>query len=360
MIPIAKPFLGDEEKKAVEKVIESGMIAQGEKVTEFEDNFKRYIGTKYAIATSSGTTALKVALLANKIGRGDEVITTPFSFIATANSILFTGAKPVFVDIKEEDFNIDTDKIQDAVTEKTKAILPVHLFGCPCDIDAILDICEEKNILLIEDACQAHGAEYKNKKVGSFGNGCFSFYPTKNMTMGEGGIITTDDSYVEKLARKIINHGSEKKYHHDILGYNFRTTNISAAIGLEQLKKLENFNKARIENSIYLNKNLKIEGILTPKIDERKKHVFHQYTIRITDKFKLKRDEVMSILLSKGVGTAIFYPIPIHKQKVYEKIGYNVKLPVSEKIADEVLSLPIHPLVSRENLDFIIKIFEEM
>lgn len=360
MIPIGKPFLGDEEKEAVGKVIESGMIAQGEKVAEFEDNFREYIGTKYAIATSSGTTALKVALIANKIGKGDEVITTPFSFIATANSILFTGAKPVFVDIREEDFNIDTDKIQDAITNKTKAILPAHLFGCPCDMDAMTDICEDKKILLIEDACQAHGAEYKRKRVGSFGNGCFSFYPTKNMTMGEGGVITTDDIHVEKLARKIINHGSEKKYLHDILGYNFRTTNISAAIGLEQLKKLESFNKARIENSLHLTKNLKIEGILTPKTGKGKKHVFNQYTLRITDEFKLKRDAVIGILSGKGIGTAIYYPIPIHKQKLYENIGYNPRLPVSEKIADEVLSLPVHPLVSKENLDFIIKIFEGM
>jgi len=238
MIPIAKPLLGAEEKAAVSRVLESGMLAQGPKVAEFEQAFAHFIGTQFAIATSNGTTALHAALLAHNLGPGDEVITTPFSFIATANAITMTGAKPVFVDIEEDSFNINPSLIEAAITPKTKAILPVHLYGKPANMKAITEIAAKHNLTIIEDACQAHGAEFEHKKVGSFGTGCFSFYPTKNMTSSEGGMITTNDETLAKKIRKIISHGSEKRYHHDFLGYNYRMTDVAAAIGVEQVKKL--------------------------------------------------------------------------------------------------------------------------
>src|SRR3989304_8088785 len=238
MIHIASPLIGEEEKKAVEEVRSSGMLAQGPKVRELEEAFSRYIGSGHAIAANNGTTALHAALLACGIKRGDEVITTPFSFIATANTILYCGAKPVFADISEKTFNIDPEKIKDKITKKTKALLIVHLYGLPCEMKGILEICEEHNLRLIEDACQAHGAEYKGKKVGSFGDAaCFSFYPTKNMTTGEGGMIKTNDMEVAEKAMLLREHGSKVRYHHEILGYNYRMTAIASAIGIEQLKR---------------------------------------------------------------------------------------------------------------------------
>ena len=248
-INIASPQIGKEEIKAVTDVMKSGMLAQGPRVAEFEEKFAKFIGTKYAVATSSGTTALEVALRAHGIKEGDEVITTPFTFIASANSILYTGARPVFVDIDPETFNIDPDLIEKAITKKTKAILPVHLYGSACDMTKIMQIAKKHHLDVIEDACQAHGAEWKNKKVGSFGTGTFSLYPTKNMTTGEGGMITTNDKEVYEQALLIRAHGSKVKYYHDILGYNYRMTDIEGAIGIEQLKKLPKFNKARQANA---------------------------------------------------------------------------------------------------------------
>ena len=353
MIPIAKPVIGEEEKQAVLKVLDSGMIAQGKKVKEFEDEFAKYIGVKHAVATSSGTTALHTALLSLGIKKGDEVITTSFTFIATANSILFTRAKPVFVDIEEDTFNIDPSLIQKKITPKTKAILPVHLYGNPCNMNAIMEIADDNNLAVVEDACQAHGASVNNKKTGSFATGCFSFYPTKNITSGEGGMITTNDSKIDETARMIREHGSKEKYYHKIIGYNYRMTDIQAAIGAEQLKKLDVFNKKRIENALYLNKSLK--NVKTPVIKEGCKHVFHQYTIRVKN-----RDKLIKILKEHGIGTSIYYPLPVHKQEPYRELGYNDKLPVTEKICEEALSLPIHPSVTKEELDKIIKIINEI
>ncbi len=352
MIPIAKPVIGEEEKQAVLKVLDSGMIAQGNKVREFEEEFAKYIGVKHAVATSSGTTALHTALLSHGIKKGDEVITTPFTFIATANSILFTGAKPVFVDIEEDTFNIDPSLIQKKITSKTKAILPVHLYGNPCDMKAIMEIANDNNLIVIEDACQAHGASVNNKKAGSFATGCFSFYPTKNITSGEGGMITTDDSKIDETARMIREHGSKEKYYHKIIGYNYRMTDIQAAIGIEQLKKLGMFNEKRIENALCLNKSLK--NVKTPVIKKGYRHVFHQYTIRVKN-----RDKIIQILKEHGIGASIYYPLPIHKQEPYRELGYNDKLPVAEKLCEEALSLPVHPSVTKEELNKIIKIINE-
>ena len=357
MIPIAKPNLGPQERKAVIEVLKSGMIAQGPKVAQLEEKFAHFIGTKYAIAVSSGTTALHLALLALGIGEGDEVIVPSFTFIATANAPLFVGAKPIFADIDEQTFNIDPIDIEKKITKKTKAIIPVHLFGRPADMKQILALAKKHKLYVIEDAAQAHGAEIKGKKIGSFSEaGCFSFYPTKNMTTSEGGMVTTNN---EKLAQKIHllrEHGMPKKYHHEMLGYNFRMTDIAAAIGLEQLKKLRSFNAKRITNAKYLNNRLgKIKGIIIPEIELSTKHVFHQYTIRITKDYLLTREQLMQKLEKAGIGFGIFYPIPCHQQKEFKDMKYKVKLPVTEEIVKEVLSLPVHPLLIKKDLDLIIR-----
>ncbi len=355
MIPIAKPLIGEEEKQAVLEVLESGILAQGPRVQALEEAFAKYCGVRYAVATSSGTTALHVALLAHDIGPGDEVITTPFTFIASANSILYTGARPVFVDIDPATFNIQPDQLKAAITRRTKAIMPVHLFGLPADVEPIIAIAEHCGLVVIEDACQAHGAEYKGKRVGSFGTGCFSFYPTKNMTTAEGGMITTNDEKFAERCRVIRQHGMRRRYYHDELGFNFRMTDVHAAIGLAQLKKLEVFTEARIANARYLNEHLR--GVTVPSVPEGRRHVFHQYTIRIPDG---RRDAVLSGLNERGIGTAIYYPLPVHQQSFYRKMGYDVSLPEAERAAQEVLSLPVHPGLSRADLEAIVSAVNEL
>jgi dTDP-4-amino-4,6-dideoxygalactose transaminase len=352
MIPIAKPIIGEDEVKAVTEVLRSGVIAEGQKVKDFETAFAKYSGTSFAVAVNSGTAALHAALLAHGIGPGDEVITTPFSFVATANSVLFTGAKPVFADISEDTFNIDPQSIVEKITPHTKAIIPVHLYGQSADMKAIMDIAEDKDLIIIEDACQAHGATFEGKSVGSFGEGTFSFYPTKNMTTSEGGIITTNDKDVAEKARMIRSHGSKQRYLHEMLGFNLRMTDIAAAIGLVQLGKIGDFNRARINNAQYLTKSLQnIKGLILPHVDKRCGHVFHQYTARIRG--DLSRDEVVSSLNKMDIGTGIYYPLPIHKQPYYKELGYNDSLPVAEMASKEVISLPVHPSLNKLDLDTI-------
>ncbi|HEX7628362.1 MAG TPA: DegT/DnrJ/EryC1/StrS aminotransferase family protein [Candidatus Methanoperedens sp.] len=352
MIPIAKPIIGEDEVRAVTEVLRSGVIAEGQKVKDFETAFAKFAGTSYAVAVNSGTAALHAALLAHGIGPGDEVITTPFSFVATANSVLFTGAKPVFADIREDTFNIDPQSIVEKITPKTKAIIPVHLYGQSADMKAIMDIAEDKDLIIIEDACQAHGATFEGKSVGSFGEGTFSFYPTKNMTTSEGGIITTNNKDVADKARMIRSHGSKQRYLHEMLGFNLRMTDIAAAIGLVQLGKISDFNRARLNNAQYLTKSLqKIKGLILPHVDKRCGHVFHQYTIRIRG--DLSRDEVVSSLNKMDIGTGIYYPLPIHKQPYYKELGYDDYLPVSESASKEVISLPVHPSLNKLDLDTI-------
>ena len=274
-VPIAKPIIGEEEIENVVEVLKSGMIAQGPKVMEFEEKFANWIGAKYGIATNSGTSALHVALLACGIGEGDEVITTPFTFIASGNAIVYTGATPVFADIDLDTYTIDPDSIEDLITDKTKAILPVQLYGQAADMDKIREIAEKHDLKIIEDAAQAHGAEYNGEKVGTLGDmACFSFYPTKNMTTSEGGMITTNDEELAKKAQMFRAHGASERYHHDEIGYNFRMTDIAAAIGLAQLNVIDEFNNKRISNANYLNEQLKdVEGIVTPKSPDNYKHV---------------------------------------------------------------------------------------
>jgi dTDP-4-amino-4,6-dideoxygalactose transaminase len=350
MINMAKPQIGPEEKQAVLEVLDSGIIAQGPRVKAFEEAFAAMCGVKYAIATTSGTTALHVALLAHGIEEGDEVITSPFTFIASANSILYVSARPVFVDIDPATFNIDPKLIEAAITPRTKAILPIHLYGLSCDMEAIMAIARKYGLVVIEDACQSHGAEYKGKKVGSFGTGTFSLYPTKNITSGEGGMITTNDPVVDEKCRVIRQHGMRRRYYHDELGFNFRMTDIHAAIGLAQLQKLDRFNQARQSNAHYLSTHLK--GVMVPAVPAECTHVYHQYTIRVPDG---KRDALRTHLQEKGVGSEVYYPVPVHQQSFYvSDLGYHVSLPESERAAMEVLSLPIHPGLTQADLETIV------
>lgn len=355
MIEIAKPLIGPEEKQAVLEVLDSGIIAQGPRVKVFEEAFAEVCGVRHAIATTSGTTALHTSLLANEIGPADEVITTPFTFISSANSIVFVGARPVFVDIDPRTYNLNPDLIETAITPRTRAIIPVHLFGLSCDMDAIMTIAEKHGLIIIEDACQSHGASYKGRKVGSFGTGTFSLYPTKNITSAEGGMITTEEDEIADKCRIIRQHGMRHRYYHEVLGYNFRMTDIHAAIGLEQLKKLGRFNYSRQENARVLSANLR--GVGLPFIPEGYEHVFNQYTIRIPDG---RRDDLENFLNKNGVGTGVYYPVPIHKQTFYvQELDYDISLPKAERASEEVLSLPIHPALSSVDLDTIIAVVNE-
>ena len=358
MIPIAKPLIEDKEIEEVVKVLRSGFIAQGPKVAEFERKFAEYVGVKYAVATSSGTTALHTALLAAGVKEGDEVITTPFTFAATSNSALYVGAKPVFVDIDPKTYNIDSKKIEEAITDKTKAIMPVHLYGQPADMDTICEIADYHDLVVIEDAAQAHGAVYNDKRTGSIGNaGCFSFYPTKNMTTGEGGMITTNSDEIAEAARMFRAHGESERYTHVVLGYNFRMTDIAAAIGIVQLKKLDTLNVKRIKNAIYLTEHIKkIDGIEPPYAPENVRHVFHQYTIRVDSS---KREDMIKFLNDEGVGTGIHYPKPVYAQKLYKDLGITASCPEAEKAASEVISIPVHPSVSPEDLEKIVAVLEK-
>jgi dTDP-4-amino-4,6-dideoxygalactose transaminase len=352
-VPIAKPIIGEEEIENVVEVLKSGMIAQGPKVEEFEQKFAEWVGAEYGIAVNSGTAALHVALLSCGIGEGDEVITTPFTFIASGNSILYTGAKPVFGDIDLKTYTLDPNSIEDLITENTKAIMPVQLYGQSADMEKINEIAEKYGLIVIEDAAQAHGATCNGKKVGSMGDmSCFSFYPTKNMTTSEGGIITTDDEDLAENAKVFRAHGASVRYHHDEIGYNFRMTDISAAIGLAQLDKIDEFNDKRIENAAYLNEGLKdVDGVITPYCAPDSRHVYHQYTIRVE---KGDRDDWVDSINECGVGTGIHYPIPLYNQPIYKTLEIKGNCPNAELAADNVISLPVHPSLTKEDLDQVI------
>ena len=350
MIPVSKPYIGEAEKQAVMEVLDSGMLAQGPRTAKFEERFAQVCGVKHAIATSSGTTALHIALLAHGVGAGDEVITTPFTFIASANSILFTGAQPVFVDIDPETFNLDPNLIEQAITPRTRAIMPVHLYGYVCDMDAIQAIAAKHNLAVVEDACQAVGAAYQGKKAGSFGTGAFSLYATKNVMSGEGGMITTSDDALAEKCRMLRNHGMKRRYYHDMLGFNFRMTDLCAAIGLVQMDRLEDFTAKRRAHAAYLNAH--IESVVTPRVKEGYDHVWHQYTIRMDG--GRDRDAAVKQLTDAGVGSGIFYPVPAHRQDYMREIVGEVSMPVAEQLAQEVISLPVHPQLSQSDLETIV------
>ena len=349
------------EYNSVIKVLRSGNLAQGKMVEKFEKDFSKYIGVKYAVATNSGTAALHAALACLELKPGDEVITTPFSFIASANSILYCGAKPVFADVNVGDFNISPKAIEKVITKKTKAIVIVHLYGQPAQMDKILQIAKKHKLYVIEDACQAHGAEYRGVKVGGLGDlGCFSFYPTKNMTTGEGGIVTTNNEAFYIKMKKFRSHGQKVRYYQDSIGYNYRMTDINAAIGIEQLKKLNSFNKKRQENAKYLIRELSsIPGLALPKIFPERFCVFHQFTIRILDKFKLSREKIQNILEKNEIGYGVYYPLIIPAQDYYQELGYKNNYPVSQMLSNEVMSIPVGPHLTKPDLKKIVKIFKD-
>jgi perosamine synthetase len=355
MIPIAKPLIGEEEKIAVMNVLNSGMLASGPVTEEFEKKFAEYVGTKYAIATTSGTTALHLGLLALGITHGDEVILPAFSFIASANAPLFCDAIPVFCDVDPKTFNIDAEQIKKLVTKKTKAIMPVHLYGQAADMDPIEEIAEKYGLYVIGDACQAHGATYNEREVGSFGDlECFSFYPTKNMTTGEGGMITTNNEEFAELALSLRNHGREKTkwgYEHGRLGYNYRLTDIGAAIGLEQLKKLPKNIELRKKNAQYFNTHL--SSVEIPYVIPAAQHAYHQYTVKSKN-----RDALIQNLKKNEIGFGIYYPQPLHTYKHLKKYAH-MDLKTSELLVNQVISLPVHPALESEDLQRIVSVVNE-
>jgi dTDP-4-amino-4,6-dideoxygalactose transaminase len=353
MIPISKPIITNREKQAVLEVMESGYLVQGPRVAQLESMWAEVCGTRYAIATSNGTAALHVALLAQGIQPGDEVITTPFTFIASVNAILFTNAKPVFVDIDRDTFNIDVNQIERAITQKTKAILPVHVFGQPAQMDTILDIAQTYRLAVIEDCAQSIGAFFQHKKTGSFGTGCFSLYATKNVMCGEGGMITTSNDEIARKCRLIRAHGSEQRYFHDMLGYNYRMSDLHAAIGIEQIKQLETYNSNRRSNAEFMLKNINNAKVILPVNRAGDGHVWHQFTVRIVN---MNRDVAIKKLTEAGIGTGVFYPVPAHKQRHILDLGIeqNTSLSIAEQVANEVLSLPVHPMLSKNDLEAIV------
>ena len=355
-IPIAKPLLGREEEDAIKEVLHSGMLVQGKQVKAFEEAFADYIGVEHTVAVTNGTIALDLALRALKLDPGNEVIVPAFSFIATSNCVLFQGAKPVFADIDQKTFNITPSDVNEKITAKTKAIIPVHLFGQPAKMDDLKEIAQDHKLFLVEDAAQSHGAEYKGQKTGSLGDvGCFSFYATKNMTTGEGGMITTNNSEVARTVRLLRHHGQTEKYHHTIIGYNYRMTELSAAIGLVQLKKLDERNEKRMKNAERLDEGIEnLHGLIPPYVEEYAKHVFYQYVVRVEDDYPLERNKLADHLKEMGIGTDVHYPMPIYKQPAYRKLGYSKTIcPVTEGSCRRVLSLPVHPSVNEKDIQYI-------
>jgi len=358
-IPVNKPSLGEEEKREIERIIESGALThkegKGKYVLKFEKAFAEYIGTKHAIAVNSGTAALHSALMALDLTPKDEVIVPTFTFVATAEVVLHVGCKVVFSDVNPRTYNIDLLNIKKVLTDKTKAIITVHLYGHPVDMTPILELATEKDITVIEDVAQAHGAKYYNKMAGSLGDlGCFSFYPSKNMTTGEGGMITTNNSELAQILRMIRNHGESEEYKTVRLGHNFRMPEISAVIGYGQLKKLDNFIKKRRSNAELLNRALKnSDSIDSPLVEKWATHAWYLYTATV--KKPEKRQDLILKLKKKNIGSGVYYSIPLHLMPLFQKL-YNFKggeYPISENASKSVISLPVHPSINENQMKYI-------
>ena len=349
MIPAAKPIIGDEEREAVDRVLRSGMIAGGPEVAAFETEFSELVDGRHSIAVNSGTSALHMAFVAAGIKAGDEVIVPSFTFAATANSVVLAGGTPVFADIEENFFNMDPKSAEAAITPRTRALMPVHLYGHPAALREYKDIAARHNLLLFEDAAQAHAASLDGIPVGAWGvAGSFSFYPTKNMTSGEGGMVTTPCDHIARKTRLLRNQGMEKRYENEIAGYNTRMTDIHAAIGRVQLKKLAGWTKQRQDNAKFLDENRK--GVIVPPVADGAVHVYHQYTIRIVDQ---DRDAFAEEIGKRGIGSGVYYPIPNHRLPSY---GLTLDLPVTEQVAKQCLSLPVHPSLSQGDLEKIVEV----
>ena len=347
MIRIAEPIIGREEEEAVLAALRSGQLAQGARVAQFEEAFAQYLGVRHAVAVSSGTAALIVALQAHGIGAGDEVIVPVFTFAASANAALLVGARPVFVDIRADDYTIDAEQIEATITARTRAVVAVHLYGHPCDMTALQEIAQRRKLIVIEDACQALGASWQGRKAGAFATACFSFYATKSITTGEGGMVTTDDDAIARRARLLRNQGEEERYVTELLAYNLRLTAPAAALGLAQLPKLDGWNERRRANAAWLNEHL--EGVVTPVERPGAHHVYQQYTVRVPE----ARDALRAVLREQEIETAVYYPRPMHRQPLYQELGIGGSFPVAERAAQEVLSLPVHPSLSMDDLERI-------
>lgn len=361
MIPIARPFLSEDEIQAVTEVLESGILARGPRVAEFETKFAEYTGRKHAIATSSGTSALHISNLMMGISTNSEVIIPPLTFFATASTVLFCGGRPTFADINPDTYTLDPSSVEREVTKATRAIVPVDLYGQTADYDSIQQIADESNLKIIEDACQAHGATYNSRRAGAFGDvSCFSFYATKNMTTGEGGMILTDDDQIAERSRLLREHGEETHYNHVMLGYNYRMMEISAAIGLVQLKKLDDIVKKRQENAKMLTTELEnVKGIDPPIIGKGRSHSFYQYIVKVGEDFPMSREDLVEHLRKKGISSRPTYPIPLYMQPVLRNLGVSGHCPVAESLLPQLLELPVHPHLRSEEIQLIAKSIRE-
>ena len=348
-IPPAKPLIGDEERAAVDRVLRSGMLAQGPEVKAFEEEFSAHFGLDRAcVAVNSGTSGLHLGLLSSGVGAGAEVIVPSFTFAATANSVALTGARPVFADISADDFCLDPVAVEAAITERTVGVMPVHLYGHPAKMDRIQAVADAHGLQVFEDAAQAHGASLGGRPVGSFGTfAMFSLYPTKNMTSGEGGMVSVANAEVERLVRLYRNQGMEKQYHNEVVGFNCRMTDIHAAIGRVQLTKVDAWTAKRQENAAFLSANLR--GVTPPPVAPGAVHVYHQYTIRVPQ----DRDGFAAALREQyNIGSGMFYPVPNHKLAPF---SVDVELPETARAAAECLSLPVHPSLSQGDLERIVE-----
>jgi perosamine synthetase len=350
MIPIARPDIGQEEIDAVTDVLRSGMIAQGRKVKELEDRWAEFVGVRHAIALGNGTLALMAIFSGIGLEPGDEVITVSHTFAATANAILSTGATPVFVDIEPDTYLIDAKQIEAAITPRTRAICPVHLFGLVADMDMIRAIADRHGLVVVEDACQAHGATYRGRLAGSFGHGAFSLYATKNMTTAEGGFVTTNDDALADWIRLYRNQGMRARYQFEMLGYNYRLTDIAAAIGLAQFAKLPGNTARRQELAGHYDAAFGELPIGLPITPDGRTHVFHQYTIDVGG----ARDAIVADLREAGVGADIYYPIPVHRQSYIQERGLHADLPVTDGAAAHTLALPMFPGLTDTEQDAVI------
>ena len=359
-IKLVKMYMDDEIKQEVLKILDSGHYINGPNLKSFEESFRKYLGVKYAIGVSSGTSALFLAYNELEFQPGDEVIVPSHTFIATVSPLAFFKAKPVFVDIDPDTYCMDIEDVKEKISSKTKCITPVHIYGHPVDIDPLIEIASEKNIKIIEDCCQAHGAEYKGKKVGNFGDfGIYSFFPSKNMTVGgDGGMIVTNNDTYGKIFQIRRDHGRTTKYRNDNLGLNFRLNEIQAAIGRIQLKHLSNWVDIRRKIVNFYNNIFKnFPQVKTPAEKEWAKHAYYVYTVQVEN-----RDKFIEYLNDQKIATGIYYPIPVHKQPIIEKIyGKQPELPITEEIVNKIVSLPLSPQLTREELERIkIEIYNYM
>lgn len=364
LIPITSVRFGSEEEAAVLAVLRSGMVAQGPQVAALEEAFAELCGVRHAIAVNNGTTSLVASLQALDLAEGDEVVTSPFTFVATLNAILEAGATAVFADIDEATFTLDPARLADAVTDRTRVVAPVHLYGQAADMTAIGSIAADHGLAILEDAAQAHGARHRGRAVGSFGIGSFSFYATKNITTGEGGIITTDDDALAEKLRIMRNQGMRARYEYVMAGHNYRMTDLQAALAMPQLARYTQTVAARRRNAERLSSALAdVPGLVVPAVRAGDEHVWHQYTVRIQDGAHRDRDGVTELLSARGIGFGIYYPRSVYDYPVYREHPRvrvdDAALPVSARVAREALSLPVHEHLGDADLDRIVDAVRE-